>query len=220
MFKHLFKKQPEEDTIDTKEVTQATNDLQSEYLEDALTNISKLFGVVSGSLTKHTVVPDNPALSPYLTKIELTTLDNHTITLGTSINVAIDDIEYHNRLSFIMVQLDDYEREAVPYYRIVKYLGKHGLHFKDSLTILATVKQLQLSYPDSTLYTETLVTNWLDVTVPSIVHIVSKQDKTILATVELVGDNTLVTLPTIPKAINLGSEPTTEKIQQFIDTFI
>ena len=217
MFKHLFKKQPEEYAT---EAIQATNELQSEYLEDALINISKLFGIVSGSLTKHTVIPDNPALKPHLTKIELTTLDNHIITLEASTNVTIDNSGYHNPLSFIMVKLDDYEREAVPYYRIVKYLGKHGLHLKDSLTILATVKRLQLAYPDSTLYTETLITNWLDITVPSLVHIVSKQNKTILATVELVGEDTLVALSTIPKAINLGSEPTEEKVATFIDAFI
>ncbi len=214
MFKHLFKKQPEED------ITEARNELQSEHLEDALTKISNNFGIVSGSLTKHTVVPDHLALSPYLTKAELTTLDNHIISLETSINVTFDYSGYYDRVSAIMVQLDDYEREAVPYYRIVKYLGKNGLHFKDSLTINSTAKQLQLAYPDSTLYTEMFTTNPLEVTVPSIVHIVSKQDKTILATVELVNEDTLVALPTLSKSINLGYNPTKEKVQRFMDTFI
>lgn len=194
------------------------------YLENIVDTLSSMIDFKE--VKPYTQTIPNTGLN-YLAKVELETLsDNHKINLAlekqaTHLNVSVDD----SPISSI--------------YRITSFtegmlldilFRKFKVNAKDNLTMMPIVNKIKDSYPQETTiyieryYEEHYYMKLRGLIVPERTHIVDKQTKHVLATINRsteLGYTYDVILPdTLQQPIDLGYTPSKEKVQEFIDTFI
>ena len=118
MFKHLFKKQPNEEP---EEVTQAKEDsVKTTVLMLALQDIVDKFDVNLNTIKKETKVIYNNR-PPKITKAILETTDNHNITLEI---YSGNNFKEHSR--DVSITVDNHEAIDMHYAKVASYLSACG----------------------------------------------------------------------------------------------